>query len=176
MSPESAESKKLKFAAVWHVSGKTLQAAVWTVAATVIAYPYFRGRWMPPPNAATSAVESPAGKTATTSQSPAETYLTKSFEQYKLGRFQEAIDASMEALKLQPDMAMAYANIGACYGEMQLWDKAIENTQQAMRLDPAMNKTLQGNLDQMLQARSQQAITLAHSGGTVAARAGSGQR
>jgi hypothetical protein len=54
----------------------------------------------------------------------------------KLGRYREAIEAFLEALRLKPDYALAFYNLGVAYGEMGRQQEAIEAFRKALRLDP----------------------------------------
>ena len=69
-------------------------------------------------------------------QATAEDYLNLSLQYYRVGRYDDSIAASRQALKLKPDYAEAYNNIAAAYQSMSQWDAAIEAAQQALRLKP----------------------------------------
>lgn len=72
-------------------------------------------------------------------QQPAPTadfWINASLYQYKSGNYQACIDAAREALKLKPNSALAYNNIGAAYAGLRQWDLAIQNEHEALRIDP----------------------------------------
>jgi tetratricopeptide (TPR) repeat protein len=68
-----------------------------------------------------------------------------SVQYYKAMRFRECIEAAGKAIKLQPDFAPAYINIGAGYGGLRNWQKEIEACQQALQLSPS-NELAKNNL------------------------------
>jgi tetratricopeptide (TPR) repeat protein len=65
-----------------------------------------------------------------------ESYLEQSIQAYQLGRFPECVALAKEALRLRPDYAYAYNNVGACSASLGKWDEAIRNDQEALRLKP----------------------------------------
>ena len=65
-----------------------------------------------------------------------ENFLDLSLVYYNAGNFQECIRAAQQALKLRPNYAEAYNNIGAAYNELKMWDKGIEACQKALKLKP----------------------------------------
>ncbi|HYR84307.1 MAG TPA: tetratricopeptide repeat protein [Terriglobia bacterium] len=66
----------------------------------------------------------------------AEDYLKLSLSYHRIGKFQEAIAAAREALKLRADYAEAYNNIAAAYEDLEMWDSAIEAARQALKIRP----------------------------------------
>ena len=62
--------------------------------------------------------------------------LNQSQQHYQAGRFKECIAMARRAVKLNPKSKQAFNNIGICAGNLQLWDEAIQNMQEALRLDP----------------------------------------
>lgn len=62
--------------------------------------------------------------------------LNQSLEHSKAGRFKECMDTATQSARLNPNSAAAFNNIGICAGNLHLWDEAIRNTQEAIRLDP----------------------------------------
>jgi tetratricopeptide (TPR) repeat protein len=62
--------------------------------------------------------------------------LSQSLQDYRAGRFKECMDAARQAATVDPSFAEAFNNVGFCAGKLQLWDEAIRNTKQAIRLDP----------------------------------------
>ena len=55
---------------------------------------------------------------------------------YNSEKYQKSIAAAQEALKLEPNSAIAYNNICAAYNRLQQWDKAIETCQKSLAIDP----------------------------------------
>ena len=66
----------------------------------------------------------------------ADDYITQSLVMYRAGKFNECITAAREALKLKPDYAEAWNNIGAAYNAMGQWDQGMAAEFQALRLKP----------------------------------------
>jgi tetratricopeptide (TPR) repeat protein len=66
----------------------------------------------------------------------AEDFLNQSLEYYNKGDYNKCIEASNEALKLKPDYADAWNNIGAAYIKLSQWDKSIEACQKALAINP----------------------------------------
>ena len=58
----------------------------------------------------------------------------KSF--YEQGKYQEAIDAFQQAIKLQPDWAEVYSKLGQAYLQQENPDQAIQSFQKAIHLEP----------------------------------------
>ena len=54
----------------------------------------------------------------------------------KLGRLEEAIASCNKALELKPDDSAALYNKACCYAKHNNIDLAIENLQQAIKLNP----------------------------------------
>jgi tetratricopeptide (TPR) repeat protein len=44
----------------------------------------------------------------------------------ELGKYQEAIDAYKETIKIKPDYHMAYYNMGGAYNKLKEYQKAID--------------------------------------------------
>lgn len=68
--------------------------------------------------------------------SPASDLINASLAAYRAGRFEESIDLAKRALAVDPHSAEAWNNIGAGYGALQQWDRAIAAEQQALNLNP----------------------------------------
>jgi len=66
----------------------------------------------------------------------AEIYLQKSFAYHQQGKYQECISAAQQAIKLRPNYAEAYNNIGSAYNSMEQWDKAIAPLEKAIAIKP----------------------------------------
>jgi tetratricopeptide (TPR) repeat protein len=45
---------------------------------------------------------------------------------YQLGKYQKAIDAYKEAIKIKPDFHEAYYNMGGAYHKLKEYQKAID--------------------------------------------------
>ncbi|MEB3831791.1 tetratricopeptide repeat protein, partial [Phormidium sp. CCY1219] len=66
----------------------------------------------------------------------AEVWLERGFEQYKRGDFAGAIASYNEAIRLQPDYALAYYNRGVAQGNLGQYEEAIASFNEAIRLQP----------------------------------------
>ena len=62
---------------------------------------------------------------------------------YAAHRYPEAISTSRQALALDPTDADAYSSIAASSAALGLWDQAIENAQQALRIQPDSSQAQQ---------------------------------
>jgi tetratricopeptide (TPR) repeat protein len=71
-----------------------------------------------------------------TDNSTPEDYLNFSLDYYNVGLYKESIAAARQALKLRPNYAAAYNNIGAAYNALKMWDEAIPALEKALKLDP----------------------------------------
>ncbi len=69
-----------------------------------------------------------------------EAYLSLSVSFYNQGEFQKCIDACNEALKLNPNYAEAYNNIGSAYNAMKMWDQGIAACKKALELNPQFER------------------------------------
>jgi tetratricopeptide (TPR) repeat protein len=65
-------------------------------------------------------------------------WLNLSRNLYQESKYLESIGAAQTALRVKPDYAEAYNNIGAAYAALRLWDPAIQADQQAIQLEPGM--------------------------------------
>ncbi|MEX6688801.1 tetratricopeptide repeat protein [Danxiaibacter flavus] len=83
------------------------------------------------------------GNTATTLT--AANYLDQSLAYYNQQNYLKCIEACEAALKLKPDYADAYSNMGAAYNQLKQWNKGIEACQKALKIDPN-HKLAKGNL------------------------------
>lgn len=81
----------------------------------------------PPPSASSS----PGSTTLSADQ-----YLNLSLSLYKAGKYVDCIAAARQALKIRPNYAEAWNNIGAAYNAMSRWDQGIAAEQHAIRLKP----------------------------------------
>ena len=65
-------------------------------------------------------------------------YLNTGLSLYRLGKFEESIAATRQALRIKPDYALAYNNICAAYNSLHQWQEAIHACTQAKKLDPGL--------------------------------------
>jgi len=65
-----------------------------------------------------------------------EYYLDLSLQHYREERYVESIAASRAALKLRPNYAEAWNNIGAAYNKLGRYDEAVAACEQALRYKP----------------------------------------
>jgi len=77
----------------------------------------------------------------------AEKYLNLSLAYYKVGRYEQCIDAANEALKLKPGYDLAYNNICAAYNKLGQRDRAIAAGRQGLKFSPN-NQMLKNNLQE----------------------------
>lgn len=63
-------------------------------------------------------------------------YINKGLALYNSGNYEEAIKTWQEVLKLNPNNAIAYNNIGSAYNLMKKWDEAIPYFNKALALNP----------------------------------------
>lgn len=75
-----------------------------------------------------------------------ENYLNLSLEYYRLGMYQECVDAATEALKLRPNYDLAYNNICSAYNMLKQWDNAIHSGEEGLKINPN-NQLLKNNLE-----------------------------
>jgi tetratricopeptide (TPR) repeat protein len=65
-----------------------------------------------------------------------ESWLAASLAYFQAGRFADCVSAAKEALKLRPDYAEAWNNVGACSNSLSQWDAGIEACNRAIQLKP----------------------------------------
>ncbi len=75
---------------------------------------------------------------AVATEPTAENYLNLGLAYYYAGDYQKSIEATQEALQINPDYAQAYNNLGAAYNNLKEWDKAIQALEKAIELDPSL--------------------------------------
>jgi tetratricopeptide (TPR) repeat protein len=63
-------------------------------------------------------------------------WINASLYRYQSGDYAGCIAAAQQALKINPNSALAYNNIGAAYAGMKQWSQAIDSERQALRLQP----------------------------------------
>ena len=71
--------------------------------------------------------------------------MQRSLAHAQANRYQECIDAAREALKLKPDYAEAYNNLGYCSGGLGKFDEAVQYLNEALRIRPDF-QLAKGNL------------------------------
>jgi tetratricopeptide (TPR) repeat protein len=71
-----------------------------------------------------------------TPKSAAADLLNQSMEHSKANRFTECIDTARQVTLLDPKSSRAFNNMGFCAANLQQWDEAVRNLQEAIRLDP----------------------------------------
>lgn len=72
-------------------------------------------------------------------------YLNESFIHYNNQDYKNCIKSCEEALKINPNYADAYSNIGAAYNQLKQWDKGAEACKKALSINPKHQLAL-GNL------------------------------
>ena len=77
--------------------------------------------------------------------SPADAAMQRSLAHAQANRYQECIDAARDALKLKPDYAEAYNNLGYCSGGLGKFDEAVQYLNLALRIRPDF-QLAKGNL------------------------------
>ncbi len=82
-----------------------------------------------------------------------EHYLKLGWHLNRIHKNRESIEASKMALKLDPQMPLAWNNIGAAYGELEEWDSAIAAEQEALKLQPDL-KLAAENLGQFMREKA----------------------
>ena len=83
---------------------------------------------------------------------PADAFVAQSLAFYRAAKYPESIKAAQQALKLKPDYAEAWNNIGAAYNQMGQWDNAIKAEANAIRLKPDL-QIAKNNLTVALNAK-----------------------
>ena len=104
-------------------------------------------------NVALAGIEAARYAVQLTREAPSvDRYLKLSTIYFQEGKFNEAIEACRNALKLKPDLAEAYANMATAYHAMGKKDDAIAALREAFRLRPdleVVKNNLQYELAQM---------------------------
>lgn len=65
-------------------------------------------------------------------------WVNQSLFEYRQAQYQLAIASARHALTIDPHSAAAYNNIGASYGELKQWKKAVRNERLALRYNPQL--------------------------------------
>jgi tetratricopeptide (TPR) repeat protein len=66
----------------------------------------------------------------------ADDYVGLSLGWFRAGKYKECIAAAREALRIRPNYAEAWNNIGAAYNAMSQWNEGIAAAKEAIRLKP----------------------------------------
>lgn len=61
---------------------------------------------------------------------------------YKSERYTEASSAYTEGLRLEPCNAVLYCNRAACWFKLRMWERSVEDCNQALRFQPRYTKPL----------------------------------
>lgn len=88
-------------------------------------------------------------------QPSAEVWLGNSYRLYRLGRYEDSLDAARKALRQRPGYALAWNNIAAADLQLGKWQQAAEAAGQAVRLQPDDNDLARNNLAEALLYLSQ---------------------
>lgn len=70
-------------------------------------------------------------------------YYSRGQDEYKLEHFEKAIELFEKAVKIDPNFAFAWDNIGICYRKINNYDKALYAYQQSLEIDPIGMTALQ---------------------------------
>ena len=87
-------------------------------------------------------------------QPTANNYLALSVEYYHAGRYQDCIHAARDALKLNPNLAEAWANMASAWHTLGNLDETIAALREEVRLKPSL-PSAQSNLDAELAVKAQ---------------------
>lgn len=70
-------------------------------------------------------------------------YYSKGQDEFKLEHFEKAIELFEKAVKIDPNFAFAWDNIGICYRKLNNYDKAISAYKESLEIDPVGMTPLQ---------------------------------
>jgi tetratricopeptide (TPR) repeat protein len=73
---------------------------------------------------------------------------------YKAGKYEEALEAYKDSIRLNPNNMEAHNGLGQCYARMEDWEAAADAYKQALRINPD-NANVHCNLGEAYQAREQ---------------------
>lgn len=76
------------------------------------------------------------GEKSVSENAEARRYYSLGIEESKSGNFEKAIEYYREAIRIDPDFAFAWDNIGICYRRLEKYDLAIEAYEQSLSIDP----------------------------------------
>ncbi len=80
-------------------------------------------------------------------------YLALSVHYYEVHQYQDCIEAAREALKMNPDLGEAYANIATAYHTMGKMDETIAALKEEIRINPNL-RSAQNNLEFVLEEKA----------------------
>jgi tetratricopeptide (TPR) repeat protein len=80
--------------------------------------------------------------------------MERSFQLYQAGRYEDAIDAAEAALYANPHSADAFNNLAVAYAGLRMWDAAVRNAREAIRIRPGYQLAM-NNLAWILQQREE---------------------
>lgn len=66
----------------------------------------------------------------------ADGFVGRSLMLYRLGMYEQSIDAAKQALQIDPNSVAANINVGAAYAALGNWEMAIQFAEKALALDP----------------------------------------
>ncbi|MBX2908643.1 MAG: tetratricopeptide repeat protein [Chitinophagales bacterium] len=75
-----------------------------------------------------------------------ETYFNLGLVYYNAANYLESVSAWKKALEYNPQSAVAYNNIAAAYGALEMWNEEIAACEKALAIDPNMTLA-KNNLD-----------------------------
>ena len=107
--------------------GRAWALAIAFAAALLALVPVVRNLW--------ARGESP-GLQAHAPSASAQALLNVSLADYRAGRFRECMEAASQAATMDPRYAAAFSNTGICAANLGLWEEALRNTLEALRLQP----------------------------------------
>jgi tetratricopeptide (TPR) repeat protein len=95
------------------------------------------------------------GKASTSTEQSAQAValLDESLRHYQAKRYKDCLTSALQSAKLDPSSARAFNNAGICAGNLQLWDEAMRNTEEAIRLDPSL-QLARNNLEWIRQEKT----------------------
>src|SRR5215213_3243643 len=67
-------------------------------------------------------------------------YFQQGISNAESGRYKEATESYRQAIRLRPDFAEAFSNLGYAYGKLERYAEARAVLEQAIRLDPRLAK------------------------------------
>jgi tetratricopeptide (TPR) repeat protein len=98
--------------------------------------------------------EVPKAETAARTEPTPNNYLALSVVYYQAQRYDDCVSAAREALKINPNLAEAYANIASAYHAMGKLDETIAALREAVRINPNL-PSAKSNLDIELAVKEQ---------------------
>lgn len=81
----------------------------------------------------------------------ANNYIELSVLYYQVEEFEKCAEASLRAIALEPENAIAYNNLCSAYNALHSWEKAADACQKALQIDPTFERA-KNNLNEALRA------------------------